>query len=156
MSSTDKHDEWARDMKTTAATADPVVPPEYTLHPPSARAGATGSAPAAAERPIPESESECDGPRSAWKRIVRSIGLAVLAIGLPPFILAGAGLAASLAAIFGVGKLLEATGQMLSVVPETLYKACVGGKARAAWRAARGRPWAAGGVDVESAGTIAI
>ncbi|OSD07628.1 hypothetical protein PYCCODRAFT_1430872 [Trametes coccinea BRFM310] len=78
------------------------------------------------------------GPRSAFGRIFRSIAYGLLAITVPPYIIAAAALAAAAAMLYGVGKLLEGVGHALALGPELLYKACVGKRAKDAWRSLTG------------------
>lgn len=83
---------------------------------------------------------------------MRAIMRGLVAIVLPPVVLAGAGVAAGFGVIYGIGKLLEGIGRGLAAGPEALYRVCAGKRVRAAWRAVRGKKPR---VEVE-AGAIAI
>ncbi|KAI0366679.1 hypothetical protein BV20DRAFT_971618 [Pilatotrama ljubarskyi] len=158
MGGSDKHDEWRHD----AQAADPVVLPEYTLLPPSPPAGPSPPRGPNPSSPGPSHQTGADSdPRpspaapSEARRIVRGIMRGLLAIVLPPVIIAGAVLAAALAMIYGSGKMLEGIGRTIAVGPEALYKACVGKRANAAWRAMRGKKARPVEVDAE-VGAISI
>ncbi|KAI0632514.1 hypothetical protein C8Q77DRAFT_1159133 [Trametes polyzona] len=175
----DKHEEWQQDVAAAAAAADTTVLPEYTFLPPSPRSTSNpasppdmqyttaplGAAPASSS-PTADSDDDADSDASsdtgergrrghgAGRRIVRAVKHGLLGIVLPPVILTGAVLAAAAAMVYGSGKVVEAIGRALSIGPERLYGACVSHRARAAWRAVRGKK--ARRADVEREGAIAI
>ncbi|PIL22980.1 hypothetical protein GSI_15677 [Ganoderma sinense ZZ0214-1] len=82
---------------------------------------------------------QCTGTCGAETlRIVKLLYIGLLALAVPPVLLACVALAMGAVALYGCGKVLEGTGRALAVGPEAVYRAWVAKRARRFWRAVRG------------------
>lgn len=127
--------EWTADVKVAVAATepqnqgqgrvDPAVLPEYTLLPASPSGSAVG--------PDDSASNAGSASASACKEglgIFRLLWTGMLAIVLPPAIVAAAAVACAAAMVYGCGKMLEGIGRGIAIGPEMLYRGCVTTRAK--------------------------
>ncbi|TBU23262.1 hypothetical protein BD309DRAFT_974113 [Dichomitus squalens] len=122
--------EYTEDVK-----ADPFTLPEYTVPQPDSAPSPAHSTVASPheERYQETADDESSDPeerssetlQSDGGKALKMLGTGVVAIVLPPVLIAGAAVASVGVMIYGCGKLLEGIGKGLAVGPETAYKAGV-------------------------------
>ncbi len=146
--------DWRSDVKVAVAdpqAVDPAMLPEYTALP----ASPDGS-PASSDVSPHDSASNVGSPSCVdGLNIFKLLWTGLMAITLPPAIVAAAAIASAAVMLYGCGKMLEGIGRGLAYAPELLYKACVGKRVKTVARALRTRRTAGQGEHVE-AGAIAI
>ena len=158
------NDTWPADVKNSEGRngVDPNVLPEYTLLPTSPPQSVVSydepPPPQAHPSPIPNTV----GPSASLNpntngnsnmnmanaeaaaaptcgaeplRIVKLLWVGVLALAVPPILLAWMGLATAAIVLYGCGKILEGVGRACAFVPEMVYRGCVRRRAARCWRA---------------------
>ena len=151
MAPTTNSTDWKADVKVAIADPEAVNPAmlhEYTALP----ASPDGSPAASAVGPNGFATNIGSPGCVDGLNIVKLLWTGLVAITLPPAIVAAAALASAGVMLYGCGKMLEGIGRGLAYAPEQLYKAYIGARVKkiaATWRARRTH------TDVE-AGVIAI
>ncbi|KAI0769817.1 hypothetical protein C8Q74DRAFT_851049 [Fomes fomentarius] len=167
MSSPNNNAEWTADVKVAVAVTepqnqgqgriDPAVLPEYTLLPDSPSGSAVGPDDSASNAGAGESSADEARPAACKEglRIFRLLWMGMLAIVLPPAIVAAAAVGSAAAMLYGCGLMLEGIGRGIAIGPELLYRGCVTMRAKMLVGAVRGRREGREAADVET-GAIAI
>ena len=135
-------DDYPADVK--APLLDPAAAPEYTPLPASPQDRHSPAASVltyAGEQPpvVVNADGEHDAACAEGLTIMRLLWTGVLALVIPPAIVAAAAIACAGAMLYGTGKVLEGFGRGLAVAPEWVYKKVVVAHGKRLARKVRGR-----------------